>query len=749
MIIQGRERAYEAIRKLDMEGGLLHYVCKASGESGSGAAGEESQMRYHLIKNDQPLTFPAFLSFLAPIHDNPAFTDLKEIILKDDAIFLVFPYPEGQSLLDFMGLMPSLKKRFETGKTLLEALVLQMFPAGLMTDVVKPERIFVNDKTGVVTGFLYCLLEASEPNESSMKTGLAGLAGLLRRLFEPELSGGLYPEFLEFVALTEGGAFQDVMEGYQEYVKLIPVSMDERKSEEKPKKQRFSWLKRLAKRKRLLGFLLILLLLFWGTAMAGPYIWKQAVFPRIEAAYLVKTMAAGSPEAAAYTGRVVLTDSGMKNVVFSGRLKEGRKEGRGLVFGVGKVEGRPLYDGEFKADRYDGEGVLYYENGSNKYKGDFVNGRMEGQGSAYDESGRLLYQGGFADGLYDGTGFLYENSRLIYEGGFHRGLYDGDGTRYDGDGGVMEKGVYSNGILHEGSVTKRDKAGCVTYRGGWNLDGRNAQGIAYENGQKVYEGIFKNDRYDGTGKLFSPKTGDLIYEGGFFEGQFSGKGRSYEPGSRFLIYEGDFRLGVYDGKGKEYDANGNLCYEGEFKLGSFNGKGIRYNPDTGVILEEGEFRNGILATPAAEAGMEGEAGTDTAKGSEPAKVNGVENEPGVNGEDVGEETNGGGGESVGGDGGGGNAGGGNADGHEMKDAGERKGEGEVKGEREVKGEGETKDGGEMKSKGETKARGDAKAGGEMKQAVGTGTGNEPVVEKGPGMMDRSKVSEAWLQKGER
>ena len=41
-----------------------------------------------------------------------------------------------------------------------------------------------------------------------------------------------------------------------------------------------------------------------------------------------------------------------------------------------------------------------------------------------------------------------------------------------------------------------------------------------------------------------------------------------------FVYEGDFKNNLFDGKGKIIYTSENITYEGAFKQGNFNGKGI-------------------------------------------------------------------------------------------------------------------------------------------------------------------------------
>ncbi|MEN9782030.1 MAG: hypothetical protein RL208_180, partial [Pseudomonadota bacterium] len=97
-------------------------------------------------------------------------------------------------------------------------------------------------------------------------------------------------------------------------------------------------------------------------------------------------------------------------------------------------------------------------------------------------------------------------------------------------------------------------------------------GITFnENGQKKYEGGFKNGKYHGKGTEFF-LNGQKEYEGGFKNGMYHGKGVwFYSDGEKG--YEGEFENGKYHGKGVWFYSDGEKGYEGEFENGKYHGKG--------------------------------------------------------------------------------------------------------------------------------------------------------------------------------
>ena len=69
------------------------------------------------------------------------------------------------------------------------------------------------------------------------------------------------------------------------------------------------------------------------------------------------------------------------------------------VYTIQTSKGMESYSGEFKENRFHGDGVYTFANGSS-YRGQWVDNRMEGSGCYSDTSGEL-WSGMFVDGKFD------------------------------------------------------------------------------------------------------------------------------------------------------------------------------------------------------------------------------------------------------------------------------------------------------------------------------------------------------------
>lgn len=90
-----------------------------------------------------------------------------------------------------------------------------------------------------------------------------------------------------------------------------------------------------------------------------------------------------------------------------------------------------------------------------------------------------------------------------------------------------------------------------------------------QNGELVYEGFFKDDKFNGIGTLYL--NNGYVYEGSFVNGKKQGKGCLYSDDRKF-IYEGDFVDDEKEGFGKEIFPDGTR-FEGDFEKGKKNGIG--------------------------------------------------------------------------------------------------------------------------------------------------------------------------------
>lgn len=275
------------------------------------------------------------------------------------------------------------------------------------------------------------------------------------------------------------------------------------------------------------------------------------------------------------------------NEVYSGLLKYGRpKEGKNLI--IYGDDDYIIYKGDFSSFKYNGKGIVYYENINKKKFDGILKDDYYAKGILYYKNEFKEYEGEFNNNKYEGEGILYfeTNDIIYYKGSFMSGEFK-NGTLYDLKGLKLYKGDFKNNMPKEGKNIKLyNRNGYLEFEGeifdfayngkgktfeknimifeGIFENGNKVKGTSYENNIKKYEGEYKNDKFNGHGKLYEiyEDTNEiyLYYEGNFKDNQIFGEGIKYYKNKSKKI-EGNF-LNINSYKGKYYDPDNHLIFEG-------------------------------------------------------------------------------------------------------------------------------------------------------------------------------------------
>lgn len=167
-------------------------------------------------------------------------------------------------------------------------------------------------------------------------------------------------------------------------------------------------------------------------------------------------------------------------------------------------------------------------------------------------------------------------TNLTCTGQYSNGKFNGQCTIVDSKGNKVYEGILKNNICDVKGVMYRNNK--VLYVGELKNGLPHGFGVLTDD-EKRYIGEFQEGLQCGKGKLYY--NNQLIYKGEFSRGLRHGFGIQYYDTSdsnapRVLHYEGDFKNSVFEGNGKLYNQNGILYYEGEIKNGNPDGKGIMY-----------------------------------------------------------------------------------------------------------------------------------------------------------------------------
>ena len=157
-----------------------------------------------------------------------------------------------------------------------------------------------------------------------------------------------------------------------------------------------------------------------------------------------------------------------------------------------KADGN-VYEGEFKAGKYEGRGVFRHADGD-VYEGEFKAGFAEGRG-VYRWANGNVYDGEWKADKKEGRGVYRYATGAVYDGEWKadkregRGVYRyASGRVYDGEwkAGLLGRGVmrYANGDVYDGEYKADKKEGRGVFR--------------YANGE-VYSGFYKQGARVGEG----------------------------------------------------------------------------------------------------------------------------------------------------------------------------------------------------------------------------------------------------------
>lgn len=171
-----------------------------------------------------------------------------------------------------------------------------------------------------------------------------------------------------------------------------------------------------------------------------------------------------------------------------------------------------------------------------------------------------FFDGKIVNGKKEGKGKFIDKDNNIYEGIWNKGVLT---TNFG-------KIKYHNGMIYHGRIYnyQPDKKGIMQYNDGSLICGifkeglLNGKAVYYDKNMKIiYSGNWKNNIYNGNGKLYYEKLNEVFYHGFFKNGEFSGFGKIYHKNSK-LAYKGYFEKGKFDGKGQLFDLKGNLVLDG-------------------------------------------------------------------------------------------------------------------------------------------------------------------------------------------
>ncbi|MBW9173345.1 dynamin family protein [Clostridium estertheticum] len=277
-------------------------------------------------------------------------------------------------------------------------------------------------------------------------------------------------------------------------------------------------------------------------------------------------------------------------------------------YGTYKFENGEVYSGDFEDGLFSGNGELLKINGD-KYIGQFKNNKKNGKINLIRNNGDKInaiwkedilvgnvvieyingdqYQGPLIDLKKQGLGSYSLSNGDKYYGDFNNDLMNGDGTltKVNGD-------IYIGKFFNDKLAGKVKINYCTgnNYIGEYN-QGKSGKGIYNILNIGEYEGIWINDRTC-KNAVYRFLNGNIFY-GDIFDNKMYEFGKLvYNNGTQ---YQGEFKENMYNGVGKLYFLSKDI-YEGEFCNNKMHGQGnYTYNNGEKCIglFENDSFIKGI------------------------------------------------------------------------------------------------------------------------------------------------------------
>lgn len=171
--------------------------------------------------------------------------------------------------------------------------------------------------------------------------------------------------------------------------------------------------------------------------------------------------------------------------------------------------------------------------------------------------------------------------------GRKQGLWIG----YYANGQKRYEGEFKNDKC-KGTFKYYDEQGNLKATNEFDRSGEKALNKTYApNGRVVATGFFVKQKKEGEWKYFDKETAQLLLSEENKDGQVEGWSRLYNPRNGVLAEETHYRQGVPDGECRKYSDTGVLLMECHYRNGVLDGPSKSFYPN-GLLKEEGWYAKG-------------------------------------------------------------------------------------------------------------------------------------------------------------
>lgn len=250
-------------------------------------------------------------------------------------------------------------------------------------------------------------------------------------------------------------------------------------------------------------------------------------------------------------------------------------------------DGKISYTAQFKQDKKEGTWHYFYRNGAKFKDGNFKNDEKDGMWTTWYENGTLLMSGAYKVGKEEGEWINnWENGSLKNKATFKNGELNGSWISYTPKGKLKTQGEYLKGYKNKTWYEYFDNGNLKT------IETYKVQKIK----SKVKYGPMKNkvtyaSIKNGAYTAFSQKDYKKTEEGVYKNDKKDGTWLAYYPGGKIVAVQQQYKEGKLNGYMRQFDQRGNIINETSYKDGVKHGT-MKIFDKKGKVSKQKDFENG-------------------------------------------------------------------------------------------------------------------------------------------------------------
>ena len=171
-----------------------------------------------------------------------------------------------------------------------------------------------------------------------------------------------------------------------------------------------------------------------------------------------------------------------------------------------------------------------------------------------------------------------------------KGRRQGAWTDFYPNGQKRYEGQFKNDVC-VGEFKYYDEQGQLKATNTFDKSGTRALNKSYSNGTLIATGYYVNQKKEGEWRYYSKDNGKLLLVEENKAGKTHGSSKVYNPLNDRVAEEAWYVDGRRNGPSKQYYDSGTVMMECQYKDGLLNGPAKTYYP-SGALKEEGEFMKG-------------------------------------------------------------------------------------------------------------------------------------------------------------